>query len=183
MLTDTAVKKAKKKARRYKLTDHEGLYLAIMPTGKKVFRYEYRFHERRETLTLGTYSETSKGFSLIQARSAMRTPGRCWKRSEPGSRQAQSGRRAAAKIANSFRAVADAYITEISPTRSAPGKRRRTAGSRGALLQSSVIFRYPRLSEPTYWQPASRRLIAARPILQSVRGFIADVFSFAESLG
>ena len=52
MLTDTAVSRAKTRPRRYKLADRDGLYLAVLPTGKKVFRYEYRFHTKRETLTL-----------------------------------------------------------------------------------------------------------------------------------
>ena len=65
MLTDTAISRAKTRARRYKLADRDGLYLAVLPTGKKVFRYEYRFHQKRETLTLGTYSSTGEGISLI----------------------------------------------------------------------------------------------------------------------
>src|SRR5215471_19254928 len=68
MLTDTAISKAKTRPRRYKLADREGLYLAVIPTGKKVFRYEYRFHQKRETLTIGTYSDTGEGFSLREAR-------------------------------------------------------------------------------------------------------------------
>jgi hypothetical protein len=40
MLTDTAVKRAPPKAKRYKLPDRHGLYLAVMPTAKKVWRYE-----------------------------------------------------------------------------------------------------------------------------------------------
>jgi hypothetical protein len=38
MLTDTAISRSKKRTRRYKLADRDGLYLAILPTGKKVFR-------------------------------------------------------------------------------------------------------------------------------------------------
>src|SRR5438874_13680174 len=68
MLTDTAIRKAGKRRRRYKLSDHGGLYLAVLPTGKKVWRYEYRLHWRRETLTLGTYSDTGGGMSLAEAR-------------------------------------------------------------------------------------------------------------------
>lgn len=59
-LTDTALKALKPKAVVYKVTDGMGLYVAVLPSGSKSFRYDYRLTGadgivKRETLTLGRY--------------------------------------------------------------------------------------------------------------------------------
>lgn len=41
-----------------KLADGDGLYLLVIKTGK-YWRYDYRFQNRRKTLALGVYPETS----------------------------------------------------------------------------------------------------------------------------
>jgi hypothetical protein len=57
MLSDTKARQARPRERPYKLADHGGLYLLVSPTGAKSWRYDYRLHGRRETLTLGTYPD------------------------------------------------------------------------------------------------------------------------------
>ncbi len=120
MLTDTAISKAPKRAKRYKLTDGFGLYVAVMPTGKRVFRYEYRFHGRRETLTLGTYSPIKgAGMSLAEAREAHAKARRMLEKQESPAQQRRRERQgAASKLANTFKAVAEAWLAEFSPHRS-----------------------------------------------------------------
>jgi len=119
MLTDTAISRAKKRPQRYKLADRDGLYLAVLPTGKKVFRYEYRFHQKRETLTLGTYSSTGHGMSLIEARAEHAKARRMV---EQGNSPAQARRKendvAAFRQGTSFRGVAEQWMAEFSPHRS-----------------------------------------------------------------
>lgn len=66
MLTDTALKNLKSKDKTYKVTDRDGMYALIKPTGTIVFRLDYRLHGRRETLTLGQYGRD--GITLSQAR-------------------------------------------------------------------------------------------------------------------
>ena len=51
-LTDTAIKRAKPADKPYKLTDGDGLYLLINPTGSKWWRFDYRFDGKRKTLSL-----------------------------------------------------------------------------------------------------------------------------------
>ena len=51
MLTDTALKNLKPKDKTYKVTDRDGMYALVKPTGMIVFRFDYRLHGRRETLT------------------------------------------------------------------------------------------------------------------------------------
>ena len=66
MLTDTALKNLKSKEKTYKAADRDGMYAEVRPTGTIVFRFDYRLHGRRETLTLGPYGRD--GITLAQAR-------------------------------------------------------------------------------------------------------------------
>jgi integrase len=119
MLTDTAISRAKTRPRRYKLADRDGLYLAVLPTGKKVFRYEYRFHGKRETLTLGTYSPTGHGMSLVAARAEHAKARRMLEESQsPAEARRKDHEAAAFKLGTSFRGVAEQWIAEFAPHRS-----------------------------------------------------------------
>jgi len=66
MLADTALKRLKPKEKDYKLSDRDGMYVVVKPSGAAIFRYDYRLNGRRETLTLGRYGED--GISLARAR-------------------------------------------------------------------------------------------------------------------
>ncbi|RLA38790.1 MAG: integrase [Gammaproteobacteria bacterium] len=58
-LTATEVKQAKPGDKMRKLTDGGGLYLQILPTGARYWRYDYRYASKRKTLALGVYPEVS----------------------------------------------------------------------------------------------------------------------------
>jgi hypothetical protein len=66
MLTDSALRNLKPKSKIYKASDRDGMYVTVSPSGTITFRYDYRLHGRRETLTLGRYG--SGGISLAMAR-------------------------------------------------------------------------------------------------------------------
>lgn len=66
MLTDTAIKALKSQQKLYKVSDRDGMYVVVQPSGAIVFRYDYRLNGRRETLTLGRYGP--HGLSLARAR-------------------------------------------------------------------------------------------------------------------
>lgn len=63
-LNATALRNAKPKAKRYKLTDEKGLYVIVTPKGRYWWRLDYRIDGKRKTISLGTYLEVS----LQQAR-------------------------------------------------------------------------------------------------------------------
>lgn len=63
-LSDLDCRHAKPLSRAYKLTDSGGLYLHVMPTGKRVWRYKYRLYGKEKLLTIGSYPSTT----LIVAR-------------------------------------------------------------------------------------------------------------------
>lgn len=66
MLTDAAIKALKAQQKLYKVSDRDGMYVVVQPSGAIVFRYDYRLNGRRETLTLGRYAPES--LSLARAR-------------------------------------------------------------------------------------------------------------------
>lgn len=66
MLTDTAIKALKPKDKKYKVTDRDGMYLLVTPSGAMTFRFDYRLNGRRETVVIGRYGPA--GVSLARAR-------------------------------------------------------------------------------------------------------------------
>jgi hypothetical protein len=64
MLTDTRVQQAEAHDKPYKLADWGGLYLHVLTTGTRIWRYDYRLRGKRATLTLGRYP----GVTLTAAR-------------------------------------------------------------------------------------------------------------------
>ena len=59
-LTDTALKALKPQAKAFKVSDGKGMYVMVLPSGTKTFRYDYRLPGAdgtaiRETLTVGRY--------------------------------------------------------------------------------------------------------------------------------
>lgn len=66
MLTDTKLKNLKPQDKLYKVSDRDGLYVAVLTSGTLSFRYDYRINGRRETLVIGQYGRD--GISLAEAR-------------------------------------------------------------------------------------------------------------------
>lgn len=52
-LTAARVSRAKPKDKPYKLSDRDGLYLQIEPSGLRVWRMNYRFLGKQRTITFG----------------------------------------------------------------------------------------------------------------------------------
>ncbi|NPJ62015.1 tyrosine-type recombinase/integrase [Escherichia coli] len=66
MLTDTKLKNLKPQDKLYKVSDRDGLYVAVLTSDTVSFRYDYRINGRRETLVIGQYGRD--GISLAEAR-------------------------------------------------------------------------------------------------------------------
>ena len=74
MLTDKKINQLTPKETQYKVADRDGLYLLVYPTGKKTFKFNYRYNNRQETLTIGSYGEITLAQArqeLMQARSLL----------------------------------------------------------------------------------------------------------------
>jgi hypothetical protein len=52
----------------YKLSDRDGMYVVVAPSGLITFRYDYRLNDRRETLTIGRYGPDGIGLSEARDR-------------------------------------------------------------------------------------------------------------------
>lgn len=59
MLSELAVRQAKAKDKDYKLSDSEGLYLFVAKSGRRSWRFKYRFAGKERRLILGAYPELS----------------------------------------------------------------------------------------------------------------------------
>ncbi len=59
MLTDTAIRRAKARARKYKRYDARGLYLLVTAAGGRLWRFKYRYQGREKVLALGQYPDIS----------------------------------------------------------------------------------------------------------------------------
>jgi integrase len=97
-LSVTGVKNARPKDKPYKLADERGLYLLVTPGGSKLWRFDYSFDGRRNTLSFGKWNDVE----LHQARER-----RDEARKRIAAGQDPSGKRKAEKIdANLFETVA-----------------------------------------------------------------------------
>lgn len=58
-LTDKAIQAAKPKDKPYPLSDGGGLFIEVLPSGAKAWRYSYGFNGKRTKVTIGTYPTIS----------------------------------------------------------------------------------------------------------------------------
>jgi hypothetical protein len=94
MLTDTQVQQAEAHDKPYKLADWGGLYLHVLTTGSRIWRYDYRLCGKRATVTLGRYP----GVTLTAARELHAAARELVTRGESPA-QAKRAKKAAAKQA------------------------------------------------------------------------------------
>ena len=66
MLKDVAIKHLRPKEKNYKVTDRDGMYVLVRPSGTLTFQLDYPMNRRRETVTFGKYGPA--GLSLARAR-------------------------------------------------------------------------------------------------------------------
>jgi len=111
-LNDMAVRKAKPEAKSYKMADGGGMYLEVMPTGSKYWRFKYRFGGKEKRLAFGVYPDVS--LSLARSR---RDDARKLLANEvdPGVVKQQSKRAHKESAANSFEAIAREWFAKFSP--------------------------------------------------------------------
>jgi len=58
-LTDITIKGLKPDKKKYRVTDKDGMYLEVTPSGGKLWRFKYRFNGKYKLLALGKYPEVS----------------------------------------------------------------------------------------------------------------------------
>lgn len=65
-LSDATIRTLKPRDKAYKVSDFEGLFLTVKPTGSRLWHFKYRIAGKEKLLSLGIYP----GISLAQARIA-----------------------------------------------------------------------------------------------------------------
>lgn len=59
MLTDAIVRAAKKRAKPYKISDGNRLYLLVTPGGGKLWRWNYEYDHKQKSMAFGAYPDVS----------------------------------------------------------------------------------------------------------------------------
>lgn len=109
-LTDSALKALKPRAKAYKVTDEKGLYVQVTPAGGKLWKLKFRNKVGAEKkLSLGAYPEISLK-EARELRDAARS--KLAKGVDPAEQKQRDKRAALISAANSFEAVAKAYIAK-----------------------------------------------------------------------
>jgi integrase len=109
-LTALAIKNAKGRAKPYKLTDSDGLFLYVTPNGGRYWRMNYRHLGKQKTLAFGVYPDTG----LAEAREQRDAARKVLARGDDPSEKIKLEKIAAAVAAsNSFKAVADEWLAKV----------------------------------------------------------------------
>jgi len=102
-LTDSIIKVAKPKNKRYNLPDGKGLVLWVQPDGQKVWRIRYDFNEKEKMLSLGFYPAVSLAAAR---REHTRFKELLAQGIDPSENRKEEKQQAAIAAANSFESVA-----------------------------------------------------------------------------
>jgi len=109
-LNDTQLRNAKPKQKDYKLSDGFGLYIIIKTTGSKWWRFKYRFDNKEQNLSLGTYPEISLQIAR-QKREELRS--KVANGINPSSERQQKKEIQKAKLDNTFEQVSEMWLVNI----------------------------------------------------------------------
>ena len=175
MLTDTALKALKPQEKKYKVTDRDGMYVLVMPTGAITFRYDYRLNGRRETLIIGRYGRA--GVSLARAREKLIDAQRAIQEGRSPAQEKQRDKRRL-KEAKSFGEFGERWFQEARMADSTKAMRR-------AIFERDILpkFRSRLLTEIT---PDDLRAMCAKvkergapATAVHVRDIVKLIFGFA----
>lgn len=75
-LSATAVDRARPREKPYKLSDRDGLYLLVKPSGARYWRMNFKFHQLQRTASFGRYPEVSLAEARQRLLEARRQPSR-----------------------------------------------------------------------------------------------------------
>lgn len=109
-LTDSALRALKPRAKQYKVADEKGLYVLVTPAGGRLWKLKFRNKAGAEKkLSLGAYPEVSLR-EARELRDGARTS--LAKGIDPAEQKRRDRQAAKISAANSFEAVAKAYIAK-----------------------------------------------------------------------
>lgn len=109
-LSVVAIKAAKGRAKPYKLTDSDGLYLLVAPSGARYWRMNYRHLGKQKTLAFGVWPDTGLADAREQRDAARKVLARG---EDPGEKVKLARIAASVAASNSFKAVADEWLVKV----------------------------------------------------------------------
>ncbi len=113
MLTDIKVRQAKPSLKTQKLSDSQGLFLQISPSGGKWWRLAYRYLGKQKLLSLGTYP----AISLAEARQRRDEAKKLLANGvDPAENRKATKQSHLERAANSFEAIAREWFAKFSAT-------------------------------------------------------------------
>ncbi len=112
MLSDAKVRALKPRAKPYKVSDAEGLFLLITPNGSRLWRLAYRFDGKQKLIAFGKYPDVS----LADARDKLREARKLLSQEIDPSAAKKSGKRERRQVnANTFELVANEWFETNKP--------------------------------------------------------------------
>ena len=105
-LTDATIRVLKPKVKPYKVSDFEGLFMTVKPTGSRLWHFKYRIDGKEKLLSIGVYPE----ITLAQARGkkdearALLASGK-----DPGDAKKDQQRQERARRGNTFEVMAHEF--------------------------------------------------------------------------
>lgn len=143
-LTDRALRNLKATGTAYKHTDGDGLYVDVLGSGKRVWRYAFRFNGKQTTVTLGEYP----ALGLEEARQRHRTARQMVREGKHPDHERQAEReRSERERQNTLESVAREWIAEKLKIRTA-GYRRQVTSALGRHVFPKLGARSIRGIEP-----------------------------------
>lgn len=109
-LTDAKIKSLKPKAKQYKVSDFDGLYVLIAPSGSKLWRLKYRFDGKEKSLAFGKYPYTTLAHARFQRDEARTLLARGIDPSEERKREKEETR---SETEHSFTQFAEKYVLKL----------------------------------------------------------------------
>ena len=111
-LNDMAARKAKPRAKPYKMADGGGMYLEVMPNGSKYWRLKYRFGGKEKRLAMGVYPDVPLSLARERRETARKLLAN---EVDPGVVKQQSKSASKENASNSFEAIAREWFAKFSP--------------------------------------------------------------------
>ena len=179
LLTELQIRNACPQAKRYKLADSGGLYLEVLPSGTRSWRWKYRFAGVEKRLTFGPWP-------LISAKRAreLRDQARLalLGGTDPGAQRREA--KVQARYGETFEAVARSWHAQKAPTL-VP----RYAAEVMARLEANAFPHLGRMAireiTPPLVLETLRRIEmrGARTMAHEVRGHLSEIFVWAIAAG
>lgn len=176
-MTDTSIRAAKALEKQYKLYDAGGLFMIVRPSGQKLWRFKYRFNDKEQQLTVGTYPITG----LKEARAKRDNAKRLLAEGiDPSADKKRKAVAAAIQANNTFGAVAREFLDKLDKEGGA--KPTKVRNERCIKQLDADIGRRPVAEIEPYEVLAALKKFERRGIYETakrLRAFASRVFRYA----